>query len=261
MWSVTQACEVSGHLKEKEMLTVCSKTDIGRKRNINQDTVYSCKVPLGSLPNLFIVADGMGGHKAGDYASAYAVNAIEREVDADESIEPVKILGNAIECANAEIFEKAKEDDFAGMGTTVVASTIIDNLLYVANVGDSRLYLINDTIRQITKDHSLVEEMVRAGELDRDDARFHPDKNIITRAVGADRDVLVDFFEVDLIEGDVILMCSDGLSNMVGDDEIFNIIKKNKTVHGMADELIKVANHNGGKDNIGVVLVRFEGAK
>lgn len=243
------------------MLTVCSKTDVGRKRSINQDTVYSCAVPIGSLPNLFIVADGMGGHKAGDYASAYAVNAIEREVDADESTSPVRIITSAIECANAEIFEKAKEEDFAGMGTTVVASTIIDSTLYVANVGDSRLYLIRDEIKQVTKDHSLVEEMIRAGELEREEARFHPDKNIITRAVGADREVLVDFFEVDLEAGDVVLMCSDGLSNMVADEDIFKIIKKNKDVSGMADELVKVANHNGGKDNIGVVLVRFEGAK
>lgn len=243
------------------MLTVCSKTDVGRKRSINQDCVYSCRVPLGSLKNLFIVADGMGGHKAGDYASAYAVNAIEREVDADEGTEPVKILSNAIECANEEIFEKAKEEDFAGMGTTVVASTVVDSTLYVANVGDSRLYLIREGITQITKDHSLVEEMIRAGELERDEARFHPDKNIITRAVGADKDVNVDFFEVDLLPGDVILMCSDGLSNMVGDDEILTIIKKNKEVDGMADELVKTANHNGGKDNIGVVLVRFEGAE
>lgn len=243
------------------MLTVCSKTDVGRKRNINQDCVYSCAVPIGSLPNLFIVADGMGGHKAGDYASAYAVNAIEREVDADENTEPGKIIMSAIECANAEIFEKAKEEDFAGMGTTVVVSTIIDSTLYVANVGDSRLYLIRDDIKQITKDHSLVEEMVRAGEIKRDDARFHPDKNIITRAVGAEPNVLVDFFDESLEEGDVILMCSDGLSNMIGDDDIFNIIKKQKNVKDMADELVKVANHNGGKDNIGVVVVKFEGAK
>lgn len=241
------------------MITVCSKTDIGRKRSINQDSVYSCAVPLGSLNNLFVVADGMGGHKAGDYASAYAVNAIEREVDADENTQPVKILRNAIECANVEIFEKSKEEDFAGMGTTVVAATIIDATLYVANVGDSRLYLIRDNICQITKDHSLVEEMIRIGEIDRDDARFHPDKNIITRAVGVEKSVEVDFFEEELLEGDIILMCSDGLSNMVGDDDILNIIKKNKKVEDMADELVKVANHNGGKDNIGIVLVRFEG--
>lgn len=243
------------------MLTVCSKADIGRKRSINQDTVYSCKVPIGSLKNLFIVADGMGGHKAGDYASAFAVNAIEGKVEDDESTEPVKILRSAIEYANGEIFEKAKEEDFAGMGTTVVAATIVDDTLYVANVGDSRLYLIREGITQITKDHSLVEEMIRVGELKREDARFHPDKNIITRAVGADKTVAVDFFEEQLQDGDIILMCSDGLSNMVGDDEILSIIKKKKEVSDMAEELVKVANHNGGKDNIGVVLVRFEGAK
>ena len=242
------------------MLTVCARTDIGRKRNINQDTVCAWPAPHGSLPNLFVVADGMGGHKAGDYASAYAVSTIGREVEMDESTEPVKILTNAIKCANEEIFEKAQEEDYAGMGTTVVAATVIGDILYTANVGDSRLYLIRDDIKQITKDHSLVEEMVRVGELKREEARFHPDKNIITRAVGADRDVLVDFFEVDLLKGDVILMCSDGLSNMVSDEDICKIIKKNNNVDDMAEELIKVANHNGGKDNIGVVLVQFEGA-
>ena len=242
------------------MLAVCSKTDIGRKRNINQDTVCTWKVPIGSLPNLFVVADGMGGHKAGDYASAYAVKAIGREVEMDEDVVPGRILTRAIECANAEIFEKAKEEDYAGMGTTVVASTIVDSTLYVANVGDSRLYLIRDDIQQITKDHSLVEEMVRAGELKREEARFHPDKNIITRAVGVDVKVLVDFFEVDLLEGDVILMCSDGLTNMVADEDILAVIKKHKNVEDMVSELVKLANHNGGKDNIGVVLIRFEGA-
>ena len=121
------------------MITVCSKTDIGRKRSINQDCVYSCAVPIGSLPNLFIVADGMGGHKAGDYASAYAVNAIEREVLDDENTEPVRILGSAIECANAEIFVKAQEEEYAGMGTTVVASTIIDGTLYVASTAEEYL--------------------------------------------------------------------------------------------------------------------------
>jgi len=243
------------------MITVCSKTDIGRKRSINQDCVYSCAVPVGSLKNLFIVADGMGGHKAGDYASAYAVNAIEREVDDDQSTEPVKILRNAIECANMEIFEKAKEEDFAGMGTTVVAATITDSTLYIANVGDSRLYILNDGIRQVTRDHSLVEEMIRVGEIKREDSRFHPDKNIITRAVGVEPTVMVDFFEEELSEGDLILMCSDGLSNMISDEDILKIVKRNKNVDDMAEELVAVANHNGGKDNIGVVLVRFEGVR
>lgn len=242
------------------MLSTCSKTDIGRKRSLNQDCVYSCNVPIGSLDNLFIVADGMGGHKAGDYASAYTVNAIEREVEMSEDQQPVKILNNAVRCANREIFEKARaEEDFAGMGTTVVVATVTDNVLVVGNVGDSRLYVISDTIKQVTKDHSLVEEMIKVGEIKREDARLHPDKNIITRAVGAEADVIVDFFEVELNDRDVVLMCSDGLTNMVPDEEILSIVKSKNDVKDIADELVSIANHNGGKDNIGVVVLRYEG--
>lgn len=243
------------------MLSICSKTDIGRVRTLNQDTVYSCNSQVGSLSNLFIVADGMGGHKAGDYASAYAVNAVERIVADNKDTEPVRVMRDAIEKANSEIFEKSLEEDFAGMGTTLVCSTIQDNILYVANVGDSRLYVISDEIKQITKDHSLVEEMIRAGELDREAARFHPDKNIITRAVGTDPRILIDFFEVELNKGDVILMCTDGLTNMVADDEIEGIIKECDDVKEMVAQLVDKANENGGKDNIGVVLVRFEGVE
>ncbi len=241
------------------MLKTFSKTDIGRKRKINQDNVYTCEVPLGNLPNLFIVCDGMGGHKAGDFASAYAVKAIEREVMVCEETSPVKIIREAIECANAEIYEKAINDEqLSGMGTTVVVATIVDHTLIVANVGDSRLYVINDEIEQITKDHSLVEEMVRIGELDRSAAREHPDKNIITRALGVTDKVDVDFFEVELKKGDIILMCSDGLTNMVEDDEIRMVIKAQRDVVQIVEELIKVANHNGGSDNIGVVIIESD---
>lgn len=238
------------------MLKTFSKTDIGRKRKLNQDNVYSCEVPLGNLPNLFIVCDGMGGHKAGDFASAYAVKAIEREVMLCEEKAPIKILRSAIECANSEIFEKAASDEnLRGMGTTAVVATIDDETLIVANVGDSRLYLIDDGIEQITKDHSLVEEMIRIGELDRSAAREHPDKNIITRALGVADKVEVDFFEVDLKKGDIILMCSDGLTNMVEDEDIRRVVKAQRDVVQIVEELIKVANHNGGNDNIGVVVV------
>ena len=239
------------------MLTIFSKTDIGRKRSLNQDRVYTCSVPIGNLPNLFIVADGMGGHKAGDYASAYTVKAIEREVMLNESTEPVKIIREAVSCANSEIYEKsANEIDYSGMGTTVVVATIVESILYVANVGDSRLYIIDDGIQQITKDHSLVEEMIRMGEIERESARLHPKKNIITRAIGASEDVDIDFFEVGLKDSDIILMCTDGLTNMVDDEEIFSVIRSAENVDRMGEELIKHANHSGGKDNIGVVLVK-----
>ena len=238
------------------MLKTYSMTDIGRRRKLNQDTVYSCEHPLGNLNNLFIVADGMGGHKAGDYASAYTVKAIEREVEVCEDKSPIKILREAITVANMEIYEKAStEPDFAGMGTTVVAATIIDDTLYVANVGDSRLYLIDKGITQVTKDHSLVAELVRKGSLDESQAKLHPDKNIITRAIGAAPSVEIDFFEVELSAGDIILMCTDGLTNMVDDDEILRIVRCGVDVPEIAENLIKMANHNGGKDNIGVVII------
>ncbi|MCR5672403.1 MAG: Stp1/IreP family PP2C-type Ser/Thr phosphatase [Lachnospiraceae bacterium] len=238
------------------MLKTYSMTDIGRKRKLNQDTVYSCEHPLGNLNNLFIVADGMGGHKAGDYASAYTVKAIEREVEVCEDKSPIKILREAITVANIEIYNKAaSEPDFAGMGTTVVAATVSDDVLYVANVGDSRLYLIDKAITQVTKDHSLVAELVRKGSLDASQAKGHPDRNIITRAIGAAPTVEIDFFEVELNPGDVVLMCTDGLTNMVDDDEILRIVRTGVDVPDIAENLIKMANHNGGKDNIGVVII------
>lgn len=242
--------------KDKSMLKTFSKTDIGRKRKLNQDNVFTCEVPIGNLPNLFIVCDGMGGHKAGDYASAYAVKAIEREVTMCEETVPIKIIREAISHANEEIYEKAASDEsLTGMGTTAVVATIVDGSLIVGNVGDSRLYLVDDGIEQITKDHSLVEEMVRIGELDRSEAREHPDKNIITRALGVSREVDVDFFEVDLKKGDVILMCSDGLTNMVEDEDIRMVVKRQRDIVQIVEELIKVANHNGGADNIGIVVI------
>ena len=238
------------------MLRTYSMTDIGRKRKLNQETVYSCEHPLGNLNNLFIVADGMGGHKAGDYASAYTVKAIEREVEVCEDRSPIKILREAITVANIEIYNKASsEPDFAGMGTTVVAATVSDDVLYVANVGDSRLYLIDKAITQVTKDHSLVAELVRKGSLDATQAKGHPDRNIITRAIGAAPTVEIDFFEVELNPGDIVLMCTDGLTNMVDDDEILRIVRTGVDVPDIAENLIKMANHNGGKDNIGVVII------
>lgn len=239
------------------MLKSYSITDIGRKRKLNQDTVYSCDHPLGNLQNLYIVADGMGGHKAGDYASAYTVKAIEREVELCEAKAPISILREAITTANSEIYAKAStEPDFAGMGTTTVAATVEDGTMYVANVGDSRLYHIDDKITQITRDHSLVAEMVRKGSISEQAARMHPDKNIITRAIGASAGVDIDFFEVELNHGDVVLMCTDGLTNMVEDDEIARIIHDTDDIEVMAENLVKMANHNGGKDNIGVVIIK-----
>lgn len=238
------------------MLKTFSITDIGQKRKLNQDYVFSTEKQLGSLPNMFIVADGMGGHNAGDYASKYTVETIVQEIAASEDTDVVTILTKAINAANAHIRQVAEEkEDFAGMGTTVVAATLQDRTLRVANVGDSRLYIVNEQIRQITRDHSLVEEMVRMGGIPREEARTHPDKNIITRAVGVQDTVDIDFFEAELAEGDTILMCSDGLTNMLEDEEIRMIMDGQRDIVEKAEKLVWAANENGGKDNITVILI------
>ena len=206
-------------------MRIYSATDVGQKRKMNQDYVFVSEGPVGNLPNLFTVADGMGGHNAGDYASSHAVRILVDEIREDADYNPVKVIRHAIETANTEIRNRAQEDEnLRGMGTTMVVATIVDQYAYVANVGDSRLYVIQDGIHQITRDHSLVQEMVKMGEISEEEARNHPDKNIITRALGAEKTVDVDFFDLKLEEGCTILMCSDGLSNMVADEKIEEII-------------------------------------
>ena len=233
-----------------------SITDVGMVRQVNQDYVYTTDNPLGSLPNLFVVADGMGGHEAGDYASKYTVEVMKEDLAKSKESDVEKALVSAIEKANREIIKKASEDEhLKGMGTTVVAATIVDHMMYFANVGDSRLYLINQGITQLTKDHSLVEEMVRLGGIKPEEAKHHPDKNIITRAIGAKNSVDVDFYEHRLKRGDIILMCTDGLSNMVEDEELFHIVQGGRDIVEAGTSLVEAAKENGGTDNIGVVLM------
>lgn len=238
------------------MIRSFSVTDIGKKRKLNQDYVYVSDQPIGNLPNVFVVADGMGGHNAGDYASKCTVETMVREIRGCFEKNPVRILGKAIRVANDQIGRRAGEDPaLYGMGTTVVVATCLGHYLQVANVGDSRLYIINSEIRQVTRDHSLVEEMVRMGGIDRAEARNHPDKNIITRAVGAMDTVEIDFFHEELFPGDIVLMCSDGLTNMLEDEEIGKILRQQATIEERAQMLVEAANNNGGKDNIAVIII------
>ena len=239
------------------MLKTFSMTDIGRRRKVNQDYVYTSEQPVGQLPNLFVVADGMGGHNAGDYASRVAVETIvERVADSGER-NALYVFDRAIQSANARIRELADSSpELEGMGTTVVAASCADGYLSIANVGDSRLYVVNRSeIRQITRDHSWVEEMVRRGGIGREEARNHPDKNIITRAVGAEDTVKADFFTVRIEKGDEILMCTDGLTNMLEDEEIRMVLDGARDIVEKAEALVKAANENGGKDNISVILM------
>lgn len=232
-----------------------SKTDIGKARTVNQDYVYTSETSLGGLPNILLVADGMGGHNAGDFASRFVVEDIKREIAETTERYPETIIRKAIAEANRKLIVEAKRDErLAGMGTTLVAATVIEHTLYFANIGDSRLYLINDEIRQLSRDHSLVQEMVRLGGINAEEAKHHPDKNIITRAIGASEEVEIDFFEYHLQPGDKILMCTDGLSNMVEDEMLFQIVKSSRDVVEAVERLINEANTNGGNDNIGVVV-------
>jgi protein phosphatase len=234
-------------------------TDIGRVRTANQDYVYASTDPVGILPNLFLVADGMGGHKAGDYASRYISEHLVEHVKQAGKSEIIPLLREGIEKVNKMLYQESRDRaELNGMGTTLVAAVIEDSTMYVANVGDSRLYQIRNQLKQITRDHSYVEELVSLGQMERGSRDYREKKNIITRAVGTEEKLDIDFFEISLEPGDYILMCSDGLSNMLEDAEMEEIICSELELGEKAEKLITVANDNGGKDNIGVVLINPE---
>ena len=237
-------------------MKVQAKTDVGRVREDNQDYYFFTAEPIGSLKNLFLVADGMGGHKAGDMASRFTVETFVRLVKSYEYTDTVTILTEAVVRVNEMLIEKSHEsEDYDGMGTTLVAATIEGNTLKVANVGDSRLYLVGDDICQVTRDHSLVEEMVLRGQLEKEEARTHVNKNIITRAIGAGDTVMPEIFSVDISPGSEVLMCTDGLTNMLEDNRIARIIKNSETVGTAVEDLIDAANEAGGNDNVTALLI------
>ncbi len=232
------------------------KTDTGSKRSNNQDSIYYSDKPVGPLPNLYIVADGMGGHRAGDQASQMAIDIAVDFIKKSTIENPVAVLKRAMIYSNNEIYKTASRDpDLRGMGTTMVAAVVQDDKLYVANIGDSRLYAVGNDIKQITMDHSLVEELIRDGKLERKKGRNHPEKNIITKAMGSKEEVIPDFFEIDINPEDKYLLCSDGLSNMVEDDEIRDIVVENEDLRDAVDSLVDRANYYGGADNISVVII------
>lgn len=233
-----------------------SLTDVGRTRDSNQDYVFTSENPVGNLPNLFIVADGMGGHNAGDFASKHAVEQIVEYIQKSPMTNPVDLIKGGVQRANKSLMEMSRRDKtMNGMGTTTVIATIIADQMIVANVGDSRLYLLRDDIIQITKDHSLVQEMMRMGKIDASEAVHHPDKNIITRAVGAFDELDIDFFEQRLEPDDMVLMCTDGLTNMVDDLNISQIMRTGRDVVEKVQRLVEAANRGGGKDNITVAII------
>lgn len=236
-------------------------TDIGRVREINEDAFSVRRINKDC--SLMIVADGMGGHNAGETASNTACNIITERIcsdlaDGDFSMDKVfAVMKDSIAAANKSIYSSQLADSsLSGMGTTVVAAVVCGNMAYVCNVGDSRLYYITDTITQITKDHSYVQDLVDKGLITAQEAVVHPNKNIITRAVGTEIDVEVDCFTIECEPGSKILMCTDGLSNCVTEGDMLSILRGN-TPAGANKLLIETANNNGGRDNITVINIDF----
>jgi protein phosphatase len=234
-------------------------THIGQKRSVNQDYIYYTDEPLGSFPNLYLVADGMGGHKAGEKASSFAVDRFVELARTQNESHPFYLMQQILSQVNWELLKlSGQKEEYEGMGTTFVAATVDEDQLYVMNVGDSRLYLMKERLSQITKDHSLVEALVRSGQLTKEEARSHPQKNMITKALGVEPQVEPDFFQVEIREGEKILLCSDGLSNMVEDRELEQILSQKTAPESLAKRLIDRANEQGGLDNIAVVIAQKE---
>lgn len=241
-------------------MKIVAKTDIGLTRQQNQDAYAAGELPCGI--GWAVVCDGMGGAAGGAVASTTAVRHIADKVTAllrngfgEMNIR--NILSSVIENANTQVFEMAiKDDDLTGMGTTVVVAVTDGNRVCVAHVGDSRAYRLSSdgTIVQITTDHSVVQQMVNRGEITAEQARFHPDRHIITRAVGVSDRVNVDFDEFESQDGDVLLICSDGLTGYVTDEDIGQVMQDGK-VFDYPERLVNLANQNGGGDNVTVVVM------
>ena len=232
-----------------------AKTDVGRVRTGNQDYYFCTTKPIGKLNNLFLVADGMGGHNAGDFASRFCVESVVEYIRKSTEENPAALFRNAISETNRMLLETASKDmELAGTGTTLVAATIEDGILYTANIGDSRLYVIGDEIRQITKDHSYVDKMVELGRMEKGSPEYIRQKNYITRALGIAK-AEADIFETELQKNDKILMCSDGLTNMVSDEQICSLMNQRAPLEKRVTDLVEMANQNGGRDNISVLAV------
>ena len=252
-------------------------SDVGKKRGSNEDSFA-----LAPQHRLFVVADGMGGHAAGEVASRLAVESIERHISGSDPRKeptipaafrspqgdeaaltpPARRVLNAVRLANQEIVRSVRKNrEMRGMGTTVVIAYIHGSHAVIGSVGDSRAYLLrDDSLRQITSDHTFVNEQVRAGTLTQSEARKHPARNILTRAVGSQEEVEVDLIEQDLQAGDLLLLCSDGLTSMVEDDGILAALRGSRgDLATSCRALIDLANAKGGDDNVTVVLVRAVG--
>lgn len=241
-------------------MKISAKTDVGIVRSNNQDA-YACG-EFSPTAAYLVVCDGMGGASAGDVASTTAAKMISEKVVASYNERMAgKSVNNLFECAittaNACLYSMAMEDNsLYGMGTTVVTAVVANNKVYVAHAGDSRAYIYSKEtgLKQITTDHSIVQEMVDRGEITEEEAKVHPRKNIITRALGVGNDIEIDFYDQDFSEDSILLVCTDGLTNFV-DDKIIEKLLAQEPFEGIADRLVNLANENGGGDNITAVVI------
>ena len=240
-------------------MQAAGKTDVGNIRENNEDVLYLSIDPIGSLPNLFLVADGMGGHRAGEIASQSAMQFFLEYIKENSCSdgELLDYMAEGVKYANNAVFKLSLADPtYFGMGTTLTVCVISDQKVLIAHIGDSRIYLASDgKLQQLTNDHTFVSEMVRAGQFSKEEAERHPSKNALTRALGVDHDVSADAPMAAVTTGDMLLLCSDGLSNMVPEEDIEEILKSDKNVEAKATALIERAKKNGGLDNITVIVI------
>lgn len=239
-------------------MNIYSKCEVGIKRKSNQDAYFAGE--LSSVAAFAVVCDGMGGANAGNVASQTAVKVISEYImrsyrTAMDSFEIEKMLKNAIESANIDVYEMAqKNSELSGMGTTAVVAVVQEDVAVIAHVGDSRAYLVSDELTQITRDHSIVQSLIESGKITPEDAKVHPRKNVITRALGAEENVIVDSCSMDFSEGQRLLLCTDGLSSFVDAKDIFTALNEQPR-ELVAEELINLANKAGGGDNITAVVL------
>ncbi|EKN64110.1 protein serine/threonine phosphatase [Neobacillus bataviensis LMG 21833] len=238
------------------------KTDQGRVRQNNEDSGGTFVNKDGH--RLAIVADGMGGHRAGDVASKMSVAHLQESWEQTEGIKTAddaeKWLRTHIIEVNQLVFDHANNhEECDGMGTTIEAVIATNQFATIAHVGDSRCYIFNDSgFQQLTEDHTLVNELVRTGQITKEDAEHHPRKNVILRAIGTEQDVKIDTKTIIFEEGDILLLCSDGLSNKVKEDQMISILHSEDTLEQKALSLINRANENGGEDNITLIILEFD---
>jgi serine/threonine protein phosphatase PrpC len=255
-------------------LAVAARSDVGRARQVNEDTIYTGEFTTadGTIGTLLLVADGMGGHKAGDAASALACSVVKEQLTAQMSEGlPAddagwhELLRKAVVAANKRVYEQAQADEGKrGMGTTITLVAVIGKRAHLAHVGDSRAYLLNLagvhgeglTWQQLTHDHTIVARLVDIGQLTPDEARVHPQRHMVYRSLGTDPTTEVDTASQALAQGDVLLLCSDGLVNEVEDSELARIVLEETSGARICERLIALANERGGRDNISVVIAR-----